>query len=571
MPTVRTYGPPKVSSAPIPGVRQTAAETPLSMGAGVEQAKASKDLAAAGLGGQAASIGVGIYAEQQQAERDKADETASLNAETQLGQWVNHRVNDPDTGALTVKGKDAMGLPGQVLPEFDQTASDIASGLTNDRQRMAFARVKANARLNLDGTLERHVFSERQKYDLGELNSFVETKTSTAITNANDLRVVGQALQDITDKLHVQGPRLGMGPEQLAAATRKAQTDFHVGIVERFLTEGQDKKAQAYFDETKTQIDGAEATKLEKALEVGSTLGDAQRQSDAIVQAGGTFKEQMEKVRAIDNPKLRQAVQDQVEHRHDADASAARADMEAKSTDAFNIVDRTHDIRGISPVVWATFNGATKESLRSYAEKLTKGEPIETDAATYYALMTQAGTDPAAFVKQNLLNYKGKLAPAAWKEAVDLQRSLQASDLKKADQQRDGFRTKDQILRNSLAQYGIPIEDSKQTDEQKTAIGNLWQLVDRHVTALETGGKKASNDEIQTIVYDLLNQQRTTPGSFWGGLLPFSGGHFADQTTKLIDIPTLDRQQIEDAMRRKWPGRPITDADVLAVYVQTHK
>lgn len=577
MPQVPRYGPQKVQRAPIPGVRKTAAETSTSTGAGLEIARANKDLAIAGLGQTVAGIATGLYAKQQQEERDKADETALLAAETQLGKWEHERLYNPDTGAMAVKGKDAMPLPGVVGAEFDTVSSDIASTLTNARQKTAFARVQANHAINLNGTLERHVFDERQKYDLGELQGFVETKTSTAIANANDPRAVGQALQDITDKLSVQGPRLGMGPEAVQQRVKEAQSALHVGVVDRLLADGSDRKARAYFQEAKAagQISGESITKLEKALDVGNTRGDAQRQSDAIIAAGGTLTEQRAKAKLIEDSDTRDLALQYIEHENTVNDKAQRDLEEKRSSDAYNLVDQTHDVRSIAPGVWAGFSGGTKSALRNYAEHLAKGEPVETDAATYYSLIQQAAGapgygSPSDFIKQNLLNYRHKLSDGDWKSVVSLQLSMRNGEKNALDKNVPGFSTIQQVGEKTLEQYGIFERDAQGHLDPVAAskIAALYRMVNLRVDAAQATGQKASPEEVQGIFDDILSKKTTVPtaGNWWALWLNTSTKAQPLVDTTVGDIEAGLRKQIEDRLRAK--GRPVSDATVLNTYLE---
>ena len=127
MPTVNAYGPRKVATEAIPGVRRTAAETPESEGAGFQQARAQ----ALGQLGQVGSTVFGaaraVWQQHQEIrlqEIKRADDIAVLNAENQLATWENTRIYGP-TGALTQQGKNAFGLPEQVATEYQHQAGEI--------------------------------------------------------------------------------------------------------------------------------------------------------------------------------------------------------------------------------------------------------------------------------------------------------------------------------------------------------------------------------------------------------------------------------------------------------------
>lgn len=560
MPTVR-YGPPKVDTAPLPGVRKQAAETAGSTGADYHRTEAAA-------WGNIAQTGLGVastFDQLAKEERARADDTALLKAETQLGQAENNYLYNPDTGALGRKGEAAMPLPEESTAWFTKTASDIAGGLSTDRQRAMFAKVQENHALNLDGTVRRHVFGEMQNFEKTELQSYVETSVSSAVANASDPRRVGVELQNITDAIHKHAARIGLGPAGEKRAIADAQTDVHVGVIGQLLADGKDKAAQVYFEETKSQINGEKIAHIEAALEEGATRGESQRQADTITGAGGTLTEQLAKVRAIEDPKLRDAVRERVEHESAISDRAKREQEEAASVQAFNIVDKSKDVRSIPPAMWAAFTGNTKESLRSYARQLAKGDPVETDLPTYYALIRQAGDSPTTFVGQNMLDYKSKLGETEFKQMAEMQLALRRGEQPK---ELPGFRTKQELVDNTLTQYGIDPKD----DAMKPAVAQLQRMLDLRVDAAQQSGQKVTNVEIQKALDDLLSQKETVPGSWWALVRPFTYD-LADKSKMLLqttpgDIPQNERTLIEASLRKA--GRPISDATVLNIYLE-HK
>jgi hypothetical protein len=569
MPTVR-YGQRKVDTTPLPGVRKTAAETPLSTGAGLEQARAQTAGAIADLGGTAAQVGARAFDALQQQERQRADQVALLNADNQLAAFENQRLYDPASGALAVKGRDAFDLPEKVGADFEQTASGIEEGLATDSQRQAFQRLKAQRWQSIDLTVRRHVFGEMQQYEAGELKSLINNAQSTAIANALDPRRVGEELSRAVAAIRTHAPRLGLGPEQVDEQIAAVTSATHVGVIDRLLSLDQSKAASIYFDETKGQIRGDAIGAVEKALEEGTLRASAQKQADAIVAAGGTLTDQREKARAIDDPKLRDAVMERIEHEAVVRDREDRERQETTLRGAFDVVDRTHDVTQIPPVQWASFSGAERAGLRSYAESLARGVPVETDLPTYYDLLQQAADDPQAFATVNLLQYRGKLDSPEFKQLANVQMSLRQGDRKKADEDLQGFRTTNQIIEDSLSNYGID-PASKPTTPQGKAIAQLRRMLDRRVEeAAALTGRKPSSTDVQTMVDDLLSQPVTIPGSWWN-FWP-GGKSISDTTGRLLDltpadIPADDRRQIEDALRRA--GRPVSDATVLDLYLET--
>lgn len=575
MPVVNRYGSRKVGTEALMGVRKTAAETPESQGAGLAEAQGQQAESLGRLAGTVGHLATQRIAEMQQQERDRADRVAVQEADTALGKWENQRLYDSQTGALTIQGKDAMPLPEAVGGEFNQVAGEIEQGLTTDRQKAAFAHIRANRAQNLDGTLRRHVFTAMQTYEAQTLQATVENAMEAAVANALDPRRVGQELDRAVGAIQVSAKRLGKSPETAAKEVGDVQTKTHVGVIGRLLTNNQTRAAHIYFEETKDQITGSALGQIEKALAVGNTRAEAQKAADAILAIPDlTLTQQREKARAIDDPEVRDNVQQRLEHEAAVKDKADRDRDETTLKNAYTLVDQSHDVNSIPPATWGDLSGPARASLRTYATSLAKGVPITTDASTFYSRMQEAGTDPDAFVTRNLLADRAKLDEDDWKKLVTLQLSLRKGDRPKADEQLAGFRTHSQIVDDTLSDYGIDPHAKPGTPED-LAISQLRRMLDRRVEAVQAPGpdgkaKKVSNTEVQQALDDILSTKETTPGSWWG-LVPFTKTKFSDESHRVLDttieqVPAADRTKIESALRRA--GRPVSDATIRDAYIE---
>jgi hypothetical protein len=563
MPTVRTYGQRQVLPSAVPGVRKQSAETEISTGAGLQRAKAQTGQAIARVG----ETLFGVAVEQVEKERIRADNTALLEAENELARWEHKRLYDPSTGALTVKGKDAMPLPETVSEEFNTLSGDIAKRLVTPRQRELFAKMRVNHGLNLDLTLRRHVAGEMERYAAGELEANVQNHVNEAIANANDPARIGEQLNHALAAIAAGGPQAGMGPEALEAAAAAVKTETHAGVVKRLLAQNKDKAAKAYFEETKDQIDGEKLAELERALEAGTTLGEAQRAADKITREGGTFARQRDKAKAIEDPEVRKEALALIEHEEIVQTRMRREDEEKRMVDAYNIIDRTKGVTGIAPDLWASFDGPTRSAMHHYAKLLAAGNGIKTDIETYQALLDQAANDPTTFNTQNLLNYRHKLDDTEYKQIASLQLSLRQGDRKATEEALGGYRTEAAIINTALEQAGIDPSDKKKAGP----VAFLRQQVAEKAAALTAlHGKKPTNADIQGIVDSILQQPVTTPGSWWALVNPI-GYDLGDQSKRLIDltisdVPKADRAQIEQALKAR--GWIVNDANILDTYLR---
>lgn len=675
----------QVARQELPGVRLTAAATPESEGAGIAEAQGQQGQALAGVGAKTEAFGEHLYADVLEKERQRANQTAILAADTGLGQWVTKRVYDPQTGALQVKGMDAQALPEQVRDEFNQHADQIEAGLSTPDQKLAFRRIRAERGLSLDHVISQHTLAESEQYEGQVVQAALVNSRNFAIASSDNPRQVGLELQRQRDAIAVHGKHLGWSADAIKEQQDANVSATHVGVIEKMLAEEKTKAAQVYFEEAqaKNQINGDQIARIEKALQEGTLRKQSQQVSDAIlsgsygVRADGsnkgegyfgalkrpdgnfsselsigveidgkeidipalvptltdkevktllnqapdekipdsivekatayaktriaagkspfagageasktlapsvdratpepaqrpaTLRAALDQAKAIDDPKLRDEVSARIEHAWSIKEVQQREDDEAASKAAFNILDRYRgDITKIPTTTWASFSGGTKSALRSYGEHLAKGDPVETDWPTYYGLMTKAGNAPADFANENLLGYRAKLGNGEFKQLTDLQLAIRNKDANALDKTAPGFRDKEQIVNDTLTQYGIDPKAKPDTDEGK-AIAQLRRMLDQRIDAAQAGGaKKVTNTEMQQTLDGLLGQNVTTPGSWWG---TWFGHTFFGSTQKRLldvtaaDIPQAERATIEKAIRDS--GRTVSDATVLDTYL----
>ena len=574
MPTVRTYGPTHVDLAPVPGVRRTAAETPESEGAGLDLANARKDAVAGdALGSPLERLGTTAYAQLQDEERKNADETAILAASNQLSAWKNTTLYDPTKGAFTKKGSDAFPLPEQIHDSFTKAAGDIADTLSTPEQQKAFAKLSTDEWQNVDLQVRRHVFGEMQEYKASELKGVVANATDDAIRNAEDPALIDANLGKAVGAIREAGPRLGLAPEQVDSQVRAATSDIHVGVIRNLLAGEQDTKAAIYFDQHKDAIAATQLDDVQKALDIGATRGQSQKIADQILQAGGSLDAQLAKIKDLD-PKIRDAVQERLEHADSITQRAAREAEEGTMRQAYNILDQTPDVTKIPPAMWATFTGPTRAAMFLYAKARTEGTPIKTDPPTYYKLMLLAGDKPQDFALTNLLPYKARLDDADFKQLAETQKAIKNGDRAKADRNLGDFRTNAEMINSSLTQYGI---DTKATDTGTiNAIAELHRMVGQQVQIkADQTGKKPTDSDVQGIIDTILSTSTKVPGSWWG-LVPFSGRSLLDKSkaailTQVGDISADQRTIIERQLRAA--GVAVSDATVLDAYItlQTKK
>lgn len=563
----------QIETRALPGARLSAAETDLSTGAGVEEARGRKwSTIGRSLGGAIGQT-AGVLGEIATQERDKADQVALLGASNQLSMWENKRLYEPTTGALSLKGKDAQGLPETIAGEYTEVADTIESGLTTARQKAAFQRYRLNKQGEIDLTIRRHVFGEMKAYDSQETQSAVDNAINAAIINANDPRRVGVELGNALEVARGYAKRNGVGPEALEGQLDAITTKAHVGVIEQLLSQDKTAAANVYFEETKSQINGEQQARIEKALQVGTAKKAGQVKADEILGAGGTLTEQREKARAIEDPDVRDNVMARLEHESAIQDKTQRDLEEANLNRAYQIVDSSKSVDGIPADLRAQL-AEHMPALRSYALSRARGVPVETDPKTFYSLMDKVAYDPEGFSTTNLLAYRNKLDEGDWKQLVGLQLSARKGDKAAVDHELAGFRTKNDIFDETIQQYGI---DPKTKDKAVlNSLAQLRSMIDLRVNAAQqpdANGKRTpvNNVELKRTIEGVISQTVHKDGTFsdlfWGGVPAWRNG----TNTRLIDmqpedVPADQKASLERALRAK--QRPVTPQTVLDLYLE---
>lgn len=586
------YGPRKVLTAALPAARRTAAQTATSAGVGLEGAKADAALtkgraegqvgaALAQFGGTMVQTSVALSEQAikwREAETERANEVAVLHQQRQLAEWETKTLYDPETGALTKRGREAMGVPEVVAADFRDLVGALNAELTNDDQRLAFAKIASTRALNLDMTLRRHVYTEMQRYEGEELQATVVNAQNAAIANASDPRRVGLELSTAVSAIKLHGPHLGLGPEQVEQQVAAAQTVVHTGVIESLIAQEKVRAAEVYFEETKDQITGPAIARIEKALQEGTLRKSVQDQTDKILAGEPTdLAAQRKTAKEIDDPQVRAGVLQQLEHEANVRALLDREAHEALVTAGKNTIDRTSDWRSIPAGEWAQFTVGEAAALKSYAEHKVTQTPIKTDPNAYYLLSQMAASsDPEVrqkFYQTNLVGFLDRLSPSDLQQFMDAQAKGRAGDEDKLRALMVNTTNQNRMVDEAILGMGMdptPPQPGAKAFDQAAAnrVTEFRRQVRESVQILEARqGKAATDDQVQEIV-DTLRLSIGKELTRWT-ILPFGWGdvwteRHRFEVTKVSQIPTQDRRQIEDALRKK--NLPVTDATILQLY-----
>jgi hypothetical protein len=597
MPVVRSQR--EVSQAPIPGVRKSAAETPLSRGAGLAGAEANRAGAIAGVGDVLSRIGVTKYAEIQQQERDKADQIAAISMSNAFAKFDADYFTHEQTGALKRQGKDALGVPEDFEEKFTKAAGAIEATAVTERQKAQYQQLKARYYQSGYTDARRHTFNAMQTYGRGELAAKIENAHDAAVIHATDPARVAMEMSEAIYAIKEVGPKLGLGPEAIEKQVGAFQSKTIDGVVTRLFVAGQDRKAKAYFDDAKEKgliTDGDVLAKLEAKVQAATTDANGERAAAEIwaklapgpnddtspisldkmeTAAREKWGDDTDSLKATINAlrSRKQGVNDGRKERQDAQNGAIwgavfqGADLgDVKRLPAF--VNAPGDVQQRIGEYFRR-EGEHREALaasregraaaaesRAYTAAARKEQELEN--SNWAAYHNYADPDVLrSFSREDLLSALPVLGRDHVNRLIEKQDQIKKSDTvyRAAVIDRDLF---NEVADSVGLKYAYK-PPSELSPKQRTEIGRLRAAVEDEIGKRQVkAGGYVSREERKDIAKAVLDAHAISGAGFW----PWS----ATPVLRISDVPEADKQLIEQALRLN--GTPWGPQDVINAYMR---
>lgn len=559
MPSIPKYDSPQVAPQALPGARLSGGASPQAFGGGIGQ----------GLQ-QAAQTLDDVY----QDEKRKANKAALLAAERKLGEWENSALFDPEKGALSKRGEDALGVEGPALQDFDRLAGELESGVVDEDARLDLRARINSRRVDIGRTLARHTGSERDNLYEKETDAFLANSLQAAGNHYNDEVRIGQELTRGTDAIMERADRLGWTAPITQAALAEYESKLHGGVLDRMLAGEQYGAARAYFEANKDGLDPKEQARVEKAVREGSTRGAAQAATARIMaEYGGDMKAALAAARKIGDPEVQDSVVSRVmdlfQERKMLEDETDRQNLDA----AQEIITREKSTDKIPPAMWASFDVATQAKLKEAAAYARSGTPAQDDAKWYDFARRWESMTPADQAKVNLYTeIRPYVDDTRFDGFVKEQRAAMEHVRTggKAAEYVAGQDFKGRLL-TGLQKGGI-VPAGKGFGELKDAEGEravrvLDEATRRLDTFQATKGGKATPAEQQSIVDEILIQKVFVDE--WGSDperlgVELSDDDRADAYVPLAKIPAAELASMRNLAQSK--GRPVTDDKLRRAY-----
>lgn len=529
MPKVPVYDTQQVQERPLSSVRNSAPQ----------------DTSLQQLGN--ALSGIGAVADRRAQEAQEDDDAAQL---TEVLAGASDKLRPVlYEDILTRQGKDAFSA----YQDTDKSLADIAkeaeSSLRTDKQRDAFRKMWAQQRSGSLGQVSRHVASQRQAYrqNMAEVGAKSALEDAAAAWSNPEESAVAMQRGTAMIRANLQG----QAPEVITEKVQAFESNVHAAKIDRMAI-ANPMVAKAYYLENKDKIDGLTQGKIEKLLDSEVLRVESQAKADSIVAGGGGIQAQLEKARAIADPKLRDETVSRVKSRY-TEAKQIQAQFKADLIEeAGKIIVNGGSMDDLRPQHREALGPSGMASLKKYSS--SNGE-VTTNLGTYYKLQDMATNDPKAFEKVPLIQYAGDLEKSDMDRLSTLQRSIKKGD------------SKDLILGRTLKQIqdaalrGIGL---KPTDEKASLFRRRMEE-----TMKAEGIDKEDKDwrEKAQAVADRLMIDGEVKGGFFGDpdkrLFQVNEGEqfFLDSASR---VPDGEQAKIKAALQRA--GIKPTDEAILQLY-----
>lgn len=287
-----------------------------------------------------------------------------------------------EDGFANKRGGDAVNtdIVGEYGKRFDAATNEIAETLTNDRQKALLRKRADIAGLEYRQDMLNHVTREKDAYAKQTFQGIIDTETSNAIERYKDPNGTALSLERINAAITSEAQRTGAAPELVQAMRRDMSSRVLRGIIERHLANDDDLSATAKYEKIKGALNSEDTIAVERALEVGSTRGQAQRNADRIMEKhGNEFGIAVEEAKKIKNPKVREATLNNIRQaKNDNEAAIKLAEDEA-FTSGMQYVQQYGDVNKIPPSDWVRIGPDGHAALEKMAAEVKEKRVPVTD------------------------------------------------------------------------------------------------------------------------------------------------------------------------------------------------
>lgn len=210
----------------------------------------------------------------QKIEEDRVNTLRAEDAYNKLRQKQLELTFSEEQGFGRLRGAAAVAAEKPILPEylrrFDNARTEIAAGLSNDRQRERFAQRADVSRMQYEEEIFRHLAKEGDVYAKEVYDATVSQALQDSVSRWNSPGDVAQSLASIQNAVRERGERYSWPEKYQAEKMREEAAKVHTAVVRQAIASGDFRYAQTWYEAHKEDIDLPTATVLHAAVQEGS-------------------------------------------------------------------------------------------------------------------------------------------------------------------------------------------------------------------------------------------------------------------------------------------------------------
>jgi hypothetical protein len=514
-----------------------------------------------------------------QEEKDKEDLADVQKATAALSNYVTDAKYNEQTGVVTQTGEKAFGLPARTMESYQKYAGTLADGLRSDRQRMMFQRqVDANAE-HLNNFVSNHTVTEREKYIAQQNDAVVQSYQDAGAKAgaAGDLEGMDFAAWQVESARRAFSEKKGIAPDVRDRMVAQDTSHLYTSAIMGMLDAKNDLQARQAFDQYKDKLTADDQKRLAGPLDLGSTLGAAQREIDRLFGPDGTQRktydsgnkvafeygpvktmaEVIDETKSIKDAKVRAEVENLARRRF-ADLKLSE---DQQNEAIFSLIyKRIEQHPGVDPKGLATpdewENKLTDPKLRNDLRKLAFGERVTTPEMLT-KLMSIPPVDLAKYSDDRMLTEFGTMANADYKQALERRDTARKGG--------DGYKSMlsdDEILLAGLRKIGLggvkpddTLEEIKKDKKKENALLKFKEQVDGARATLAKAGKKPDDimtkDLVERAGFELSKKVKLVRRDPAFGVEAWADQAFGRKEVSVgqfLDTPELADQELEMPM-----------------------
>lgn len=406
-----------------------------------------------------------------------ADAIAVMDAERKARESRNNLLHNPETGAYTVKGKNALGLSKTISADLDRSISDIEKTLATPKQKAIYRQRTATLTPETVNELNRYGIEQAKQYESVAIKAYKETAFNEAITYYTNPLRVSEAVSKVKDANLIEYKDQPI--EALEAANASDQSSIYTAVTTRMIDDNP-LVAEKFYQQNKGLFLGKDQERIEDMLKPKVMQYNSMAKADTIIKSSDSPTEWRKQAREITDPEERSIVMTRLKEEQSLREQEKKMREEASRDAAWNSVFDGGSLRTLPAALLASLDPKDRRQIADYELDRAEGKGVITNWALYEDLQQL----PVEELKQtDLSKYYGQLAEPERKELIK----------KKANSQKGTTQIKPELTFEQQFTDTAPsmlfpatAKTKNLNNEQKQILGRVRSATAAEVTRQET-------------------------------------------------------------------------------------